>query len=746
MNPHKKWHVLLALGAMVAGVGCVAGVGEGGEEQSFTIDAVYPPTVVGGYERVAEFLPDDEAAAITESFDWANTAPLPEIEPDGSPAVFYAVIRIDSLDHFDLLDEAGLPWSMQPLFDGERRTLPDGPLHVSAGGSHGGWIFTLIGGRSYNVLRDAALNGEPIYEIVSLRNPPEGVALNHDGSVDLETLISRGFEWPRMGSRDPAPGVRVEAISELLSDLGRAFIESSIAVADAVRDFFGWLLGGVTENAAVTFNLTISTPDADWTPVGAPLRRTWGPLRGTPIANVGQEVFAELVSFPFGTYRSFLGPGNTTGFVLPNGRSYRFCTRNRLREGGMINYWVPTTTCTAAILIPSGAATATVNTTLADQDLQNLTVANDGVQFLAAQQTPIRMPTVAVDNHAQLLAQTGNGYVIGLGGRDPASALASTALDGTLFIAVSLGFPALAIPAGVPFLGLPPLPPELALASVLSIRALMNVDIVWPPGNTSRLVFAHEFGHHAFYQFMVTMSPNPAIYSQHLMTIFLGTLASPVGPNNLLFEPMLLNEAMADVFADQLAGGGNRLGNVMGVYPGDGVGSGPGANERYCDPTFAGPGVPGCFDFNITGTEIASFPGLNGPLNVEASRVSTLLHDLWDDDASGIGLGHHGQVWMPTTGCPSGAVACPSANVLVPAPGPSAGLAEETVAVPFVVVLNGMRLWMLDPVESFIFATGTFMHGQTRALRLAGTSDAAICAVYGLHTPGGGCPGFWMTP
>jgi hypothetical protein len=413
----------------------------------------------------------------------------------------------------------------------------------------------------------------------------------------------------------------------------------------------------------------------------------------------------------------------------------------------MINFWVPTVTCTAPIAIPGGAATATVNATLADQDLQNLTVANDGVLFLLAQQTPIRMPTVAVDNHAELLAVTGNGFVIGLGGRDPASLLASTALDATLFLAVTVGFPAAGLPPGVPFLGIGGLSPDVALPTIATIRAFMNVDIVWPPGNTSRLVFAHEFGHHAFYQLLVTMSPNPAIYAQHLMTIFVGTLALPVGPNNLFFEPMVLNEAMADVFADQLAGGGNRLGTVPGVYTGDGVGPALGVAEVYCDPTAA---MPGCFDFNITGApalEMMFFGGMNGPQNLEAARISTTLHDIWDDDASGIGLGHNGQVWTPVLGgCPSGAAVCPSANTLVPAPGPSAGFAEDGVGVPFVVVLNGVRFWMLDPVESFVFTTGTFMHGQTRALRLTGAPDAAICGLYGLHTPGGGCPAFWMLP
>ncbi len=50
------------------------------------------------------------------------------------------------------------------------------------------------------------------------------------------------------------------------------------------------------------------------------------------------------------------------------------------------------------------------------------------------------------------------------------------------------------------------------------------------------------------------------------------------------------------------------------------------------------------------------------------------------------------------------------------------------------------------PVESLVLRTGTMMHGMTRTLRLAGVSTGTICNMYGLHTPLGACPGFWIAP
>ncbi|MBN8614623.1 MAG: hypothetical protein J0L92_28745 [Deltaproteobacteria bacterium] len=76
--------------------------------EHYDIEEVYLPTTTSGYQYVPSAISDDEAAAIEAAADWTTAPALPETAPDGSPAVFYTVIRIDSLDHFDLLDQARL--------------------------------------------------------------------------------------------------------------------------------------------------------------------------------------------------------------------------------------------------------------------------------------------------------------------------------------------------------------------------------------------------------------------------------------------------------------------------------------------------------------------------------------------------------------------------------------------------------------------------------------------------------------
>ena len=280
------------------------------------------------------------------------------------------------------------------------------------------------------------------------------------------------------------------------------------------------------------------------------------------------------------------------------------------------------------------------------------------------------------------------------------------------------------------------------------IRALMNVDVVWPPGNPSRLVFAHELGHHALFQRLIAATPPfaPHRYGQHLNTIFLGTVANgfaQIEPGNPFFEAMSINEGVADLIGGQLAGGGNRLSIRMpGVYTGNSIGTpaGVGQPEVYCDATFSGP-TPGCFDFNVQGTEATVW---RVPVNLEASRISTTLHDVIDDSVGDVT--HNGNVWQTRTDCPGTFERCPSSIALVPLPDPSAGLPEERVAQPLGAVLAGLGFWLYDPLEGSVFAEQGFMHGMTRAMRFYGATDDEICQLYGLHTPGGECPAGWILP
>lgn len=149
--------------------------------------------------------------------------------------------------------------------------------------------------------------------------------------------------------------------------------------------------------------------------------------------------------------------------------------------------------------------------------------------------------------------------------------------------------------------------------------------------------------------------------------------------------------------------------------------------------------MPGCFEVNINGTEAVFGLGMNGPLNAGASRLSTTIHDITDD--FNLGVSHNGYVWAPV---PCGAGMCPSPTTLVPLPGPSAGLGEESVTLPLITIPTGIALWMNDQIIGVAFATDTLMLGLTRAMRFFGVPDMVICNLYALHSPTGACPPNWM--
>lgn len=733
-------YACLAAGAWLLCSLALAGCATATDQIEETED-VYLPTEAGGYERLSQFLPADEATELLESFDWATTTALTETEPDGVPAIYYVVVHVTSLEQTSLLQQARVPMSVEPFFAAERAASPDHAVNMAATrGGDGGWVFALMGGRIYNLARQSALDGAPLLDAIALRAVPGDVPQNADGSLDVRTMFAEGFVWPTSApSMSAAPaGASVEPLSQFLSDAVQSVVQTGIAIVTFFESLFGAIVASVSVNFPVTVNLTISTPDADFRPVGAPLRRAWGAGatgRGAIITIGGLNTWLERRDLPIPSiYPAPLDFTNAAVFAVPAGR-YRFCTQNQIgpvfvpeAPSGptVIDFWVPTQVCSPEFGI-NGPTTRAV--TFMDQDLQAMAVSVDGIVFMASQQLPVRPPTVASGQQAQVVTSfNGNGFAPGLGGRDLASLTAEDLLD-----LLSIEFVA-------PWVGL-----DLA-----PIRTLLNVDIVWPPGNPSRLVFSHELGHHMFYQQIVNASLplTPDLYARHLNTIIAGTFATPaLGPGDPFFEPLAINEAFADLFASQFTGGGNRLGPVMGTYPGDLVGTRAGVNEQYCDPM-----VTGCFEFNVTGVEPTLFPsppGVNGALNNETSRLSTLFVDLIDDSA--VGPGHSGEVFLTTTtGCAPALARCPLAAGFAPFPGPTAGTAEETVTVPFSVVMRGLFLWLSDPVQSAAFTEQALMIGMTLSLDLAGVPrgqtlvPTGTCAVYALHTPGGTCPSLWF--
>lgn len=375
------------------GGGCYEHIPSDGAVQVIDLPVDIPP---GGPAHEFSPLGDAEAADIVERFDWADTEPLPETGPTGLPKVYYAIVRIDSRRHYQLLRQARIPSDLRPLFHEDASPLHEEAVQqLSASTSSGAWMYVLLGGAVYNVLRRSALEGAPVFEVVSLLDPPAGISRDPDGALALEALLQRGMPWSEPlpshddsaeGADDGEVGVRQEALSEVISGTARLFIEVARGVADVIRDFIALLFGALSDRTAVTAGLTITTIDRDYVPAFAPMLRTWGPTRGLPIDNAGQEVLLRRLSFPFGIWSERLMPGNAAAFDVPDNSIYQFCTVNEIGEGAVVDMFVTTQTCSQPFAIADGATAATIAPVLASHDLQAITIANDAMQFAGSNQ------------------------------------------------------------------------------------------------------------------------------------------------------------------------------------------------------------------------------------------------------------------------------------------------------------------------------------------------------------------------
>lgn len=703
----------------------------------------------GRLPHLAEPITAEEAARLRESFRWEDTTPLAETSPDRMPALYYTVIELDGPEDAELLDSARVLWDVLPLFPAELEALgvgEEGFVFMPGEGGYGTFVFALLPGSMYNIAREAALAGEIVFPLVVLRDPPSDVPRHPDGSLDVAWLIEQGFCYPGTCGLDGgeaasamAPlrdesdvGSAAQPITEIVHDAIEMLIRAGEAVFNFFLDIFGAAATLVLETADLTLEYTLAHADPDFDPAGAAaLRRAWGITRGAPIDVRGATVVMTAMGGAIpGRWTGTLDAANVTTITVPDNANYVACIRTETPRALVTGGFLPVAACTPGINVLDDIGAALIPITVADANLQILAVVGDGADYLAAMmQFPARRTTVLVGNLANLLSVQQTPYAPCLGGRGPGSVLVATGLD-----AVIAGI--LAAGGGIPFWGIPPLPPAPpgttgAEAVVFLLRTMLNKDIVMPDAMvTSRIVTAHEFGHVAFCQMMEASSLHlPVLFAQHWLTI-IGQILMGGGNPNPALDPIVLNEAFADYYAGQLAGGANRLRGEMSSYPGD-----LGLAEDYCLP------APGCFDENLTDVG----PGVD-LFNERVSRYTTILHDIFDGQPFPGNLPHNATVWntqVTPCGVP-GAPACRPVEFPVPGPGPE--LMDEPIAVGAAGMLVILGAWLLDPLEAFVFTDASLMHAATRMMRLAGNADADICLLYTLHTAAGGCPPAWMAP
>lgn len=137
----------------------------------------------------------EEIQAKLDAFSWAETDPWPEENTSGEPAFYYVEMLVAERSTEDDLSELGVPFDYLPLFEEELGPWEGDSSVVTidiAAIEAGRLVFAVIPGAFINVIREAALEGDPSVRFILAREAPE-VFLRPDGALDLQRLAEAGL-------------------------------------------------------------------------------------------------------------------------------------------------------------------------------------------------------------------------------------------------------------------------------------------------------------------------------------------------------------------------------------------------------------------------------------------------------------------------------------------------------------------------------------------------------------------------
>jgi len=153
----------------------------------------------------------EESRGIRDSFSWENTRPVPVLRGQ-NPTLYYALIYVEDESDLEALEDLKIHWDTVPLFGDERDLWIEktGDMTPVFDGD-GGFVFAVIPGLTFNLLREAALCRDPqavdeAFQVVQLREIPVPEARENDGSLSYRFLATEGFQYrglPSCADSDP---------------------------------------------------------------------------------------------------------------------------------------------------------------------------------------------------------------------------------------------------------------------------------------------------------------------------------------------------------------------------------------------------------------------------------------------------------------------------------------------------------------------------------------------------------------
>ncbi|WP_163996674.1 hypothetical protein [Pyxidicoccus caerfyrddinensis] len=642
----------------------------------------------------------EESVALRDSFSWASTSALPEQNLEGQPALYYALVYVEEKDQVDALDEMLVHYSPLPLFSEEfARWQGQQGTFGHEGDGQGQFLFTLMPAATYNLLRKAALEGEPIYRVIALRDLPAGAQLD-DGSVSYQALRESGFLYRGLQPAD----VETWGASEgrtgqpLLNQLRRAIVRGIAKVVTGVVRLAVKGIGVIDRwgRGSIQLDVEFQVFNTDrGFDQNVPMQRAWGEGAGQPVVLPDLRISV----WQFGTmapalYTARTGDTGAATLRVARGRPTTFCMRLENDAAVVTRFLLGMEFCDFQSLTPART----------QQDV-------DMVQPLRS--GPVNVLAQASEGRAYLrdvAGYTAHKAVILIGG------LASLSGRGEA-VAPCLNMPS---KGHVPYVVAvsaalsgacetddiwKPLIAQAVIAAVALAGPAYAVDIILPDDDAgdnlnSRGVLSHEYGHFTLCSMLYRSSPENITvgYTDAVMNR-LSNCGLP-GPNA---EAAYLNEAFADFMSGQFAGGVNYF-----VPPASNRSQG----MRYC-PSASG----ACMDANC-GALGQCLNGADDAFDRQVGRVATLLHDAFD-----------GRPSLPPQNAPGNADVW-SNRPMRYSTDRRGSSDDERVALPGTALFRVIQRW---DARGALLRQNSFLGGLSDAMAEAGVSWCDRCRVFALH-------------
>jgi hypothetical protein len=588
--------------------------------------------------EIEALLDAEKTAQMRENFSWPATTSVAEFDADAEPTLWYAAIYIRSQEELEALDEARIHYDQFPIFDEELEAF-DGKCGVvnNAGDGKGVFVYALLTGQTYNLIRWYALNPDPtpvdpgaadrtLFQAVVLRDIPVG-ARNSVGSVDLNVLKDAKFYFRNLRVyEDLAPESPDYGLFEKLArKIGEAVQNGVRKLTNALGSIDRFINGSVNFSIDMSFGATDpGFYDEDDAPI---MTQAWGEHVGEEINTGGlmtvrmrYEGLAGLRSFLPTTYDQQLGNDNIANIEVAkdgNMRNRAFCLRYQSDDVTITHGILPAYYCDFGDVGVSAGADRTIELPIRNAESNVFVQANDGAKYLrrVVDYTPHRARI--------LMGKAASGLAVGTKVAwapcfDFPNATRASVIELASFVASK--YPPLAL-AGA------------ATALVDGIDWVSSVDIIVPRNDRSsrsRSTATHEYGHYALCSLAYDVGKDVTDERFPLISLSKLTFAQMMSGTTIERdeEPRFLNESFADLFASQVIGGVEYASEMNGTSTRQNSATYGAAYYCVDDPSEL-PNDPGdnmCFDRN----KVFLGDGDNWNQGEQFSAQIALWHDALD--------------------------------------------------------------------------------------------------------------------